>query len=543
MTYYVINADGEGYQLNPDESGVVGDLPSGSKLYEMSEEGGLVPVDPRILKDGAIKYGEPGSLEYLLAKDGGMQDNGFSSPNAVSEFLKKSGAPADFDWSGAIKKAWQQQQSQNGSWSGADDPGQTALKILAQVDAPWKNTATNAVASTPEFAQSQKAGAAAVNYSGNDGFLGTGIPTPIASFAIGMLLGPAGMNIGASLAGGTGLTASAINAGISSFLTGGDPLKGALTSLVGGGIMENLDAKDLSSVLEAQDAAAGAEMLASSGQSYDQFIASLSDGAGTATDALVAGMGGVSTDAGKTLLAGGSYGGTTDVVPVVDGPITEQIGGTSSDPMTALGESGGLGADAAPATQLNDGVKFDAIGSSQSAEDAAMGQSMLGNQTYDNFLSNGGQFGQVATPLPNDPTPTAPNPSVDFNDGFNDQTVAPALNGDPSGDITNPLWKSLTENKQLATAGVMAGGGLIAGAMNNQAANERLDKTAAYNSSLQSQKVTDQANLDATKRAAIQGGSYFDAKVNMRPGSRVLRRPDGSFVYATPGLIAGQRKG
>lgn len=179
MSYYAINADGEGYQYDPK----IGAPPAGTQVFSMSEEQGLVPVDSRIFTDPNIAHGEPGSLGYQLASLGGLGD-GFSNPESVGAFLSQY-APAGADLTPAIQRAFQQQQSQFGGWSGADDPGQTALKILAQVEEPWAQQATQQIQASPEFAQSQAAGTAAVNYDPDEGEI-FGIPKEIvlASLAI-----------------------------------------------------------------------------------------------------------------------------------------------------------------------------------------------------------------------------------------------------------------------------------------------------------------------------------------------------------------------
>jgi len=168
---------GEGYQ----PLGEGGELPQGADLYEKwgdADSGGFNKMDPRILQDSNIRYGEPNSLEYLLAKIGGLSGDGFSNPNSVGSMLRNSGAPADYDWSGAIGNTFQNQQSQFGGWSGADDPGQTALKFLSNVDAPWATTSRMNLLNSPEFALGQKQGEAAVNYDPDEGNI-LGIPKPV----------------------------------------------------------------------------------------------------------------------------------------------------------------------------------------------------------------------------------------------------------------------------------------------------------------------------------------------------------------------------
>jgi len=235
MSRYIITADGEGFLWDGESP-----VPDGAKLYDMSEEGGLIEINPAIATDPNLAYGNQGSLEYQLASLGGMGYNGgfdsagFSNPDSVASFLEQY-VPAGTDLSGAIQDAWQQQQNQFGYWSGADDPGQTALKILAQVDDPWAQQATQAIASSPEFAQSQYAGTAALNYDPDAGTF-YGVPGPIASAALGMALGPMGLDFGAMLGGG--MLGGAGTGALSSAIMGGDPFMGALTGSIAPGLGE-----------------------------------------------------------------------------------------------------------------------------------------------------------------------------------------------------------------------------------------------------------------------------------------------------------------
>ena len=100
------------------------------------------------------------------------------------------------------------------------------------------------------------------------------------------------------------------------------------------------------------------------------------------------------------------------------------------------------------------------------------------------------------------------------------------------------------ENQGLASGLLQAGGGLLKGIGDRSTALEIADKKAASDSALLSQKTQEQINLENAKRGLIQSGSYFDAKLPVKPGANVLRRPDGSLVY-TPGtgLIANAMRG
>jgi hypothetical protein len=231
MSRYIITADGEGYMWDGESA-----VPAGAKLYDMSEEVGLIEINPAIATDPNLVYGDQGSLEYQLATLGGMgyvdgfDKAGFSNPDSVSAFLEKY-VPAGTDLSGAIQDAWQQQQNQFGYWSGADDPGQTALKILAQVDDPLAQQAAQQIQYSPEFAQSQYAGTAALQYDPDAGSI-YGVPGPIASAALGFAMAPLGAALGGGILGGAGTGA------LSSAIMGGDPFMGALSGGVAPGLGE-----------------------------------------------------------------------------------------------------------------------------------------------------------------------------------------------------------------------------------------------------------------------------------------------------------------
>lgn len=556
--YYIQNEDG-GYQLLEDglPPGYNGPVYSGRVNGEDTE---FTQVDPRVVSDPAVEFGEPGSLEYSLAKYGRLGGSGLSSPQAVADMLRKSGAPKDYDWTEAISKAYDQQVSQfkSGFNSAGDDPGQAALKIIAQTGQPWAKDGEKAVRAMPEFEQGQKQGAAGLEYSNSqdDGFMGTGIPTPIAAIAIGMLLGPAGLQFGQTLAGGAGLTANAINGAVTSILTGSNPLTGAATSFLGGSLMEGLgngpiSAEDFAAAMGGEDAMMGQADLAGAGQDYGTFLDKMASGSGSAIDALTAGVGGVSTDAGQMLMAGGNYGGTTDVQPIVDGPLQEQVGGVSTDANQVA--TGGT-IDAPTADQVLTGndpgmvqTQNERILAGQDAEYSSPGQTDANNVDYTQPgapAASGGPSGasekySTSDALANEDAYRGSS-ALDYSGKTYGQFLAET---NPDKGFLGELAGVLKGNKELAVGGVLAGGGLISGAMNNAAANERLDKTIDAQSNLQTQKVNDQLALDAGKKAAVQSGSYFDANIKMRPKSNVLRRPDGSFVYATPGIIAGQMRG
>ena len=230
MGQFYIQGDEGGYIPAWDEQGDA--IPAGYTGPVFENAGGddfsPVQIDRRIVDDPSIRYGEPGSLEYLLSKNAGL-GAGLATPQAVAGLLKMAGAPTGYDWGQAIANAAQQQKSQFGGFgSVGDDAGQTALKILAQTGQPWAQTGEAAIRNSPQFKLQQFLGKTNLDYANadDDGFLG--VPTPVAGMLLSMALGPAGLNLSSALGGGA-LGAAGTGA-LSSAIMGGDPLKGALMS-------------------------------------------------------------------------------------------------------------------------------------------------------------------------------------------------------------------------------------------------------------------------------------------------------------------------
>lgn len=87
------------------------------------------------------------------------------------------------------------------------------------------------------------------------------------------------------------------------------------------------------------------------------------------------------------------------------------------------------------------------------------------------------------------------------------------------------------------TAGILqVGGGALQGVANRESAKETQEKK------IQAEREAALAKLE-NQRAFVQSGSYFGAKVPFRPGANTaLRRPDGTAVYSSPGLVAAAMK-
>lgn len=190
-----------------DEGGYtpVESIPSGysgpvfNALFNGEDFYDFTPIDPAVASDPSLQYGKKGSAEYQLDKYGQMGESYLSSPSAVAQFLKIPGLPADYDWSDAIKKAYNQQVGQFGSGfnTAGDDPAQTALKIIQASDLKNKDQISQYIRDTPQFAQSQALGAANLEASRraahDPGFLGTGIPVEVGTAVLSAFGGPLGM--------------------------------------------------------------------------------------------------------------------------------------------------------------------------------------------------------------------------------------------------------------------------------------------------------------------------------------------------------------
>lgn len=111
---------------------------------------------------------------------------------------------------------------------------------------------------------------------------------------------------------------------------------------------------------------------------------------------------------------------------------------------------------------------------------------------------------------------------------------------EPPGIINRGLaW--MNKNPVPTMAAVTAIGGAGQGLLNREIAEKRI----IAERELQDQRLANAQKLEEWKRAFTQGGSYFDTGgVGFKStGTTGLRRPDGTLVYARPGIIAGQMRG
>ena len=113
--------------------------------------------------------------------------------------------------------------------------------------------------------------------------------------------------------------------------------------------------------------------------------------------------------------------------------------------------------------------------------------------------------------------------------------------GEQQGGIINRGMEWIKGNQTAAMLGLAAVGGVGQAALQSDIAAKKI----IADRELQEQKTRNAMQLEEWKRAFTQGGSYFDTGgVGFKPsGTTGLRRPDGTLVYARPGIIAGQMKG
>lgn len=301
----------------------------------------------------------------------------------------------------------------------------------------------------------------------------------------------------AAFGGGTlaSAAAGAVIGGGASFLTGGDPLKGALLGGAGGLIGD---------AMGGADAMAGGDPImgtGAGGAAATGVAPSAGDVAGTTADSgdFVNGA-----DVSGTPTNGGDFLKTAQAAtPTTDTP------GSYSDEIAANQAGGGTSgppADYTTATGNDDPMAPSATGS----DAAASTDGMWGPPGYDVGATSGADIATSGVPAP---------------------TGMSAIMKDILGFANN--------NKTLVTAGVGAIGSMGSALLTSSAT----DKKIQADKDLLSQKTTELAKIDADKRALVQSGSYFDANLGVSPAATApLRRPDGSLVYANGIINRNQAK-
>lgn len=101
--------------------------------------------------------------------------------------------------------------------------------------------------------------------------------------------------------------------------------------------------------------------------------------------------------------------------------------------------------------------------------------------------------------------------------------------------------------QQATLAGALGAGALgVVGGIGSALLNkDTAEKRIQADKDLLAQKTTEEQKAAENKRAMIQSGSYFDAKIGVAAPTtpRPLRRPNGALVYAQPGIVAGAMQG
>lgn len=216
--------------------------------------------------------------------------------------------------------------------------------------------------------------------------------------------------------------------------------------------------------------------------------------------------------------AGAAGGASGDIVPVEAGA------GTGSEAAANLGTvdaSGGVAGGVGSETVANSGPTTTNLAANAAPTDTttnlATNTADTGVASTPNAALQSGQYvdpgtGSVVTPGPGTGADVAPsNPGL----------IQGAMD-----------WAKA--NPQLASTGTAVLGNTIAGAAGaakQQKANQEAAKT----------KLANEEALQQFQREQIQAGSAGGGGVNlnMRPGQKVLRRPDGTLVYAPNGGLIG----
>lgn len=197
-----------------------------------------------------------------------------------------------------------------------------------------------------------------------------------------------------------------------------------------------------------------------------------------------------------------------------------RVGVTGAAPGTSLAE-GTAGVSASP-------ERFLLADSGQSVTDVGPGLFEGGAPSGAPGVGDAGAFDQFgARAVPSEP----------FSDIIG--TSAPAASRGIIGGAMDWATKS-PSNTLLALGGLQAATGVVGGVGQYMAQRDLQEERLNAERELQQQKVDDAKELEEWKRRFTQSGSYFDANIPFRrkPGA-ILRRPDGSPVYASPGIVAG----
>jgi hypothetical protein len=140
---------------------------------------------------------------------------------------------------------------------------------------------------------------------------------------------------------------------------------------------------------------------------------------------------------------------------------------------------------------------------------------------------------------------------TDVGPGLVEQAMGPDWNAVASG-WEGAAADSAAQNAAMATAtgAAPAAGGIInsklatqlgLGALQGAGQSMLLDRKIKADRAAQQQALEDKIALEQWKRAFTQGGAIGTSRIPIAPaaGGGTLRRPDGTPVYARPGILAG----
>lgn len=135
-------------------------------------------------------------------------------------------------------------------------------------------------------------------------------------------------------------------------------------------------------------------------------------------------------------------------------------------------------------------------------------------------------------------TEFAPTQNIGADAVFNGSSASSSAAIPTGADWLDRSIDFVNKNQGLVSGAMQVGGGLLKGIGDRSTALEIADKRIAADKELINAKTQAQIDLENAKRGIIQSGSYFDAKVPIRPAGKVLLRPDGTPVYK--GLVNSQ---
>jgi hypothetical protein len=193
--------------------------------------------------------------------------------------------------------------------------------------------------------------------------------------------------------------------------------------------------------------------------------------------------------------------------------------GTSDMAQSLVTEGGGSGASLAEGTAgVRTGGEEFLLGEGTSPALGDAGSMTLEGGAQAPGVGDAGAFDQWGARASGEP----------YADIIGSSGPAPASKGIISGAMD---WAK--QNPLLGLGALSVGAGVVSGAGTYLAQKDLQEDRLHADRELQAQKVEDAKALEEWKRRFAQSGSYFDARIPIkpRPGA-VLKRPDGSPVYS-----------